>query len=56
MIFNALSLKAQITLLPEVTIGSIFHHYICDAFKLLPASNHPIITKLQIFEVKFSSF
>ena len=50
--FNTFSLQAQVRLLPEV---QIFHHYIIGAFKLLPASNHPIIARSQIFEVDFSS-
>ena len=53
--FNAFSLQAQVRLLLEVTKGSNFHHYNIDAFKLLPTSNHSIITRFQTFEVDFSS-
>ena len=53
--FNAFSLQTQVRLLPEVTKGSNLHHYITDAFKLLPASNHPIIARFQVFKVDFSS-
>ena len=38
--------------LPKV---QIFHHYITDVFKLLPASNYQIIARFQIFEGDFSS-
>ena len=52
--FNAFSLQTQVRFLPEVTKGSNLHHY-TDAFKLLPASNHPIIARFQVFKVDFSS-
>ena len=47
--FNAFSLSAQVRLLPEFVKDSIFHPYIVDAFRLLPASSHSIIARFSNF-------